>query len=120
MLLTDATPSPSPRRLSDDTQRQLLARYQRSDPTQRAFCAQVGIPVSTLQWWLVKTRRQAARDTPVTFTEVSLPAVAQAQADRGVGTPWAVEIRTDHGVTLRLREPVAPADLVALLRGARC
>ena len=118
MLLTDAPPSPSPRRLSDDTQRQLLARYQRSDLTQRAFCEQVGIPVSTLQWWLVKTRRQAARDTPLTFTEVSLPEVAQP--DRGVGTPWAVEIRTDRGVTLRLREPVAPADLVALLHGVRC
>ncbi len=96
----------------------MVARYHRSDLTQRAFCKQAGIPVSTLQWWLVKTRREAAPDTPVTFAEVPLPDVARP--DRGVGAAWAVEVMTRTGVTLRLREPLARADLVALLRGARC
>jgi hypothetical protein len=35
----------SRRRLSDDTRRQLLARFHRSDLTQRAFCEQAGIPL---------------------------------------------------------------------------
>ena len=108
-----------PRRLTTDTtRRQIVARYHRSDLTQRAFCEQAGMPVSTLQWWLVKARREAAPATPVTFAEVPLP--EEAQPGRGVGLAWAVEIVTRTGVTLRLREPLAPAVLRFLVHGARC
>lgn len=108
-----------PRRLTaDSTRRQIVTRYERSDLTQRAFCEQAGIPLSTLQWWLVKARREAARHTPVTFTEVTLPEVVRP--DRGVGPAWAVEIVTRTGVTLRLRDSLPPAALRLLLRGARC
>lgn len=65
-----------------------------------------------------KARREAARHTPVTFTEVTLPEVVRP--DRGVGPAWAVEIVTRTGVTLRLRDPLPPAALRLLLRGARC
>ena len=106
------------RRPADTTRRQLVARYHRSDLTQRAFCQQAGIPLSTLQWWLAKARRDGARDTPVTFAEVTVPEAARP--DHDVGAAWAVEIITRTGVTLRLREPLARGDLVALLRGARC
>jgi transposase-like protein len=118
MPITDSPPQSPRRRLSDDARRQIVARYERSDLTQRAYCEQAGIPLSTLQWWLVKARREAARDTPVTFTEITLPEVARP--DRGVGPAWAVEIITRTGVTLRLREPLLPAALRLLLRGARC
>lgn len=114
-----APPSPSPRRrFSDGTRRQVVTRFERSGLTQRAFCEQAGLPVSTLQWWLVKTRREAARRTPVTFAEVTLPEVARS--DRGVGPAWAMEIMTRTGVTLRLRDPLPPAALRVLLRDARC
>ena len=76
------------------------------------------MPVSTLQWWLVKARREAAPATPVAFTEVPQP--EEARPDRGVGLGWAVEIVTRTGVTVRLREPLAPAVLRFLLHGARC
>ncbi|MDO8834626.1 MAG: hypothetical protein Q7V01_03480 [Vicinamibacterales bacterium] len=104
------------RRLSDDTRRQLLARYHRSDLTQRAFCEQVGLPLSTLQWWLVQARRTGAR--PVAFAEI----VAPACADVGRDTPpaWAMEIATAGGLTVRLRSPLAPTALGRLLRDARC
>mgnify|MGYP001599034656 FL=1 len=118
MLITADPPGSLRRRAADTTRRAIVARYHRSDLTQRAFCEQAGIPVSTLQWWLAKARREAAPATPVTFTEVPLP--NDAQPDRGGGPAWAVEILTRTGVTLRLREPLAPAVLRFLLRGARC
>lgn len=96
----------------------MAARFERSGLTQRAFCEQADLPISTLQWWLGKARREAARGTPVTFTEVTLPEVARC--DRGVGPAWAVEIITRTGVTVRLRDPLPPPALRVLLRDARC
>jgi transposase-like protein len=118
MLLTTTALCRSRPRTADTTRREIVGRYHRSDLTQRAFCEQAGIPLSTLQWWLVKARREAAPAPPVTFREVMLP--DDVRPNRGVDLAWAVEIVTRAGVTLRLREPVAPADLVVLLHGARC
>jgi len=111
---------PGPRRrLSDDTRRQLLARYHRSDLTQRAFCEQAGIPLSTLQWWLVQARRAAARPPrAVAFAEIVAP--TSADSGRDVQPTWAVEIATARGLTVRLRSPLAPRVLDRLLRDARC
>jgi transposase-like protein len=107
------------RRLSDDTRHQLLARYHRSDLTQRAFCEQAGIPLSTLQWWLVQARRAATRPTrAVAFTEIVAP--ASTDVARNTQPAWAVEIATARGLTVRLRSPLAPAVLGRLLRDARC
>ena len=114
-----ADPSRSPRpRTADTTRREVVARYHRSDLTQRAFCEQAGIPISTLQWWLVKARREVAPATPVTFREVTWP--DDVRPDRGVDLAWAVEIVTHTGVPLRLRDPLPPAALRFLLRGTRC
>ena len=105
-------------RTADTTRREMVARYHRSDLTRRAFCEQAGISVSTLQWWLVKARREAAPALPVTFREVTLPDAVRP--DRGVDLEWAVEIVTRTGVTVRLREPLAPMVIRFLLRSARC
>jgi len=118
MLITDPPSQLARGRISDDTRRQIVTRFERSDLTQRAFCEQAGLPVSTLQWWLTQARREAARRTPVTFAEVTLPEVARP--DRGVGPAWAVEVITRTGVTLRLRDPLPPAALRVLLRDVRC
>ena len=111
---------PGPRRrLSDAARRQLLAQYHRSDLTQRAFCEHAGIPLTTLQWWLVQARRGAAGPPrAVAFAEI----VAPARVDRAGDTApaWAVEIATVHGLTIRLRAPLAPTALGRLLRAARC
>jgi len=107
------------RRLSDDTRRQLLARYHRSDLTQRAFCEQAGIPLSTLQWWLVQARRAAARPSrAVAFAEIVAPACVESRVD--TQPAWAVEIATTRGLTVRLRSSLAPTVLARLLRDARC
>lgn len=117
MRMTLDPPRRARGRTADTTRRELVARYHRSALTQRAFCDQAGIPLSTLQWWLVKARREAARDAPVTFTEVTLP--EEARPDRG-GLAWAVEIVTRTGVTVRFREPLAPALLRFVLPRGRC
>jgi transposase-like protein len=107
------------RRLSDDTRRRLLARYHRSDLTQRAFCEQAGIPLSTLQWWLVQARRAATRlPRAVTFAEIVAPACGDVARD--TLPTWAVEIATVRGLTVRLRPPLAPRVLDRLLRDTRC
>jgi transposase-like protein len=109
----------SRRCLSDDARRQLLARYHRSDLTQRAFCEQAGIPLSTLQWWLVQARRAAARPTrAVAFAEIVAPVCAETVRDPQ--PTWAVEIATARGLTVRLRSPLAPRVLDRLLRDTRC
>lgn len=96
----------------------MVDRYRRSGVTQREFCQQVGIPVSTLNWWLTKARRQGAAPTPMAFTEVRLPAslvppIPPTQT-------WALEIVTRAGVTIRYRDTLSVSDLVPLLRDARC
>ena len=107
------------RRLSDDTRRQLLARYHRSALTQRAFCEEVGLPLSTLQWWLAQARGAAGRSArPVAFAEIVAPACADVGRDTSLA--WAVEIATARGLTIRLRSPLAPTALGRLLRDARC
>jgi hypothetical protein len=108
MLTIDAPPRP---RTTDATRRALVARYHASQLTQRAFCEHAGIPLSTLQWWLVKARREAAPAAPVTFAE-------GGPADDGCG--WAVEITLRTGVTVRLREPLAAEALRLVLSHAGC
>jgi hypothetical protein len=75
-----------PRRSSTSAAKRdaLLAQYRSSGLTQRAFCDQIGLPLSTLQFWLLRARRTAARPA-ITFAEVSTPVLAPAPT-------WAVEI----------------------------
>jgi len=103
------------RRRRPESPDDLLARYRASGLTQRAFCERVGVPLSTLQWWLARARRQARAARAVTFTEVPLPLAPAASAPS-----WAVEVVTTTGVTVRLRAPLHPAALRTLLRGGGC
>ncbi len=106
------------RSAAGDKWRQIVDRYRRSDLTQREFCQQAGIPLSTLNWWLTKARRQADAPTRMAFTEVRLPAslvppIPPTQT-------WALEIVTRDGVTIRCRDPLSVPDLAQLLRDAGC
>ena len=112
---TALAPIPPPRRRRSESPDDTLARYRASGLTQRAFCEQIGLPLSTLQWWLVRARRHGLAARPVTFTEIPLPLSPPAS-----GPAWAVEIITAAGVTVRLREPLPPAAVRALVAGARC
>jgi hypothetical protein len=97
----------------------VVDQHRGSGLTQREFCQRLGLPVSTLQWWLTKARRAAGPAPPVAFAEVTLsPGVRESGP---AASPWAWEmVVTRDGVTVRSREAVALADLVPLLRTTRC
>lgn len=116
-----SAPTPAPlvpvpvSRRRPESPEETLTRYRASGLTLRAFCEQIGLPLSTLQWWLLRARRRAVARRPVTFTELALPIAPPASAPA-----WAVEIVTATGVTVRLRESRRPAAVRTLLRGGRC
>jgi len=112
---TALAPVPVPGRRRSESSDDTLARYRASGLTQRAFCEQIGLPLSTLQWWLVRARRRALTARPLTFTEIPLPI-----APPPMPPAWAVEIVTAAGVTVRLPEPLPPAAVRTVLRGGRC
>jgi transposase len=51
----------------------ILAAYDRSGLTQKAFAEREGVEYHTLVTWLVRRRREQARRRPVRFAEVRLP-----------------------------------------------
>ena len=102
------------RAASDDVWRPVVAEFQQSGLSRRAFCDETAVPLSTLNWWLTKARR-AAR-VPA-FTEVRLPSAWVPPAPT---PPWALEIVTREGATIRYRDAVAVADLLRVLRDHPC
>ncbi len=57
------------RRLTPEQRQQVLARYHQSQMTQREFCAQEGVGLSTLIKWLHEDR--ATKRPPVKFQKSS-------------------------------------------------
>lgn len=106
----DSSNTVSVRRHKSSQQRQqLLARYHRSQLTQRDFAARHGIGLSTLHKWL--QRERSATVPPVKFQEVTLP--------RGLA-PWAVEVVSPDGWLIRLQTGSAVHLLPQLLRSLPC
>jgi len=105
------------RTAASDRWRQVVAQYRRSNLTQREFCRQAGISISTLNWWLTKARRAGDVPAPSAFTEVRLPpSVLPPTMPRN--ELWAQEIVTQAGVTIRWRDALAWRDLAHVLRNA--
>ena len=98
------------RRVSDQAQRaELLAAYDRSGLTQKAFAQREGVNVHTFVSWLQQRRRAlgpTAAAAPVRFAEL----------------PWSgaraagLEVVLPDGVMVRGAVPAAVAALVRLLR----
>jgi transposase len=93
-------PSPKGHRIqrrSPTERRQLLARYERSGLSQKAFCLRHGVALSTLQYW-----RRRARDTDQeprpSFVEV--PQVTGMA--RGLSVDAGVFIELPGGVRLEV------------------
>ena len=84
----------------------LVESYLEGHKTQKVFCAEHGISVAMLNYWLAKYRRETAQK-PDAFIEI-LPEAAPQQA--------LVEVIYPHGVCLRLFAPVEPSFLVPLIR----
>ncbi|MCP3103959.1 IS66 family insertion sequence element accessory protein TnpB [Myxococcus sp. K15C18031901] len=74
---------------------QVAEAFEASGLTQKAFSAQRGVRLSTLQSWVYRRRRQHARKAPaVRLLPVEVPAVAQ------VG-PMLLEVVLASGARLR-------------------
>lgn len=89
---------------------ELLAAYDRSGLTQKAFAEREGVNVHTLVSWLLQRRRAAgvvARPGTVQFAELPWSGAP----------PAALEVTLPDGVTIRGRVAAEVAVLVQLLRG---
>lgn len=93
----------------------MVEQFRRSGLSRAAFSRQQGIPLSTLDWWLAKTKRVSHLPAPVVFSEVMLPPAPAATTGA-----WAMEIVRPDGLIVRCREAFSANDLVRLLRGPRC
>lgn len=84
-------------RRSRDEWKRLMAAYEASDLTQRAFCAEQGLAYSTFCYWRRRLRQEESTDREGP-TLVELPVLAgSASGD------WRVELDLGDGLVLRLR-----------------
>jgi transposase-like protein len=97
------------RRLTPEQRHQVLARYQESQMTQREFCAQEGVGLSTLIKWLHEDR--STKGPPVRFQEVIMP---------GGAPGWAIEVVSPQGWTVRCQDQAAWPRLAQFLRALPC
>ena len=99
-------PSKRPPRLSPTQRAELLRTYQSSGLSQRAFAAQAGIGLSTLQLWL-RRALMAAEPTPA-FVELPNPLPAAAAP--------VYRLRWADGLVLELGRGFAAEELAGLLQ----
>jgi transposase-like protein len=94
----------------------LLARFRRSGLSQKRFCQENDLPLSTLQYWLSQERLQSP---PLEASFVQLPApVATACLPGAHELPMgAVQIRLPSQIELQVAAGADPVWVGALLRG---
>ena len=93
----------------------MVERYERSGKSQREFCEDEGVGLSTLQLWMRKTR-VGGEPGPMAFGEVEWPAAPTATPAAG----WGLELVSPRGWTLRYREALDGAELARLLKSLKC
>lgn len=91
-----------------------MDRFRGSRLSRAQFAQENGFSLSTLNRWIGEARHTAADGpVPLVLREVK---VAPSLAWAG----WSVEVASPGGITIRLREPLAVAELTQLLRGGTC
>jgi hypothetical protein len=94
---------------------EMVERYQSSGKSQREFCEDEGISLSTLQLWMRKSKG-GAEPAAMALREVEWPAGPTL-------TPvpaWGVELVSPRGWTLRHREALDAGELAQLLKSLKC
>jgi hypothetical protein len=116
-----AQPRPSRliRKRNPGERERLLARFQRSGQSQKRFCHENALPISTLQYWLSQERSGCGVPEPIEGTLVQLPPAVAAvcmprTAEPAVGT---VQIRLPSQIELSVGVGADPAWVGALLQG---
>lgn len=72
---------------------ELIGRFEQSGLSRKRFCAEASVPVSSLDYWRGKLRRERPA---ATSGFIELPAIS---TDSG----WDVELELGGGVVLRVR-----------------
>ena len=85
----------------------LLAAYEQSGLTQRAFAQREGIKYSTLAWWLKQRREREQGNKPVRFAQYRISASASAAP---------LEVVMPDGTLVRGIDAAAVAELAKALR----
>ena len=110
-------PPGRPQRTYPAEERKRLVRlFQRSGLSAKRFCEDRGIPVSTLSYWVRKSRRKAGDGAVV---EIPAGAMPEATLDGRVHEPGpaSVEIRLPNQMELRISAGVDTMWVTELLRG---
>lgn len=93
---------------------EMVKRFRRSGQTRRAFCESEGVPKSTLDWWLRKSKGWS-RKRRMAFEEVAVVSNSVGNA-----AAWAQEVVSPQGWTIRSQETLSVDDIVRLLQVTRC
>ena len=94
----------------------MVERYERSGKSQREFCEDEGVGLSTLQLWMRKASVGDNR-AALALREVEWPAAPKATAAQ---PGWGLELVSPRGWTLRHREALDGTELARLLKSLKC
>ncbi len=104
--------------------RRVVAEWERSGLTQRAFCHRRRIPTGTFGWWKHHLSDRAAEPGPK-FVAVSLPSGGLEPVDAvepGLSGPdqtWPLEVRLSDGTHVRVGPSCEEALLERVLKALR-
>jgi transposase-like protein len=85
----------------------MIAAYEQSGLTQKAFASREGVRFSTFTAWLRRHRQQGAGSANTAFTELRLPTVRSS---------WTMEIALPNGIIIRGH---AASNVTALVNALR-
>ena len=84
--------------------RQLIAQYETGSLTQKCFCQQHQISVSSLHKWRNRFKQNEDTSHFIDITKAMVPAQHQSQpAVEQESSVWQVELELGHGMVLRVR-----------------
>lgn len=94
----------------------LLARFRRSGQSQKRFCEENNLALSTLQYWLSQEHPQR-QPRDASFVQLAVPVAAAGLPGAGELPMGAVQIRLPSQLELQVAAGADPAWVGALLRG---
>jgi transposase-like protein len=97
-------------------QKRLLRLFERSGLSAKKFCEDRGIPVSTLSYWVRKSRRKASDGAVVEIPAGTMHRSTLEERIREPG-PGSVEIRLPNQMELRISAGTDTKWVTELLRG---
>jgi len=105
------------RKRSAGERQRLLALFEHSGQSQKRFCRENQLPLSTLTYWLRQARQRAPEALEGVLVEVPWSAASSSVTRAGEASRGAVDVRLPNRVELRVAVGTDPAWLSELLRG---